>query len=170
MKLYTGKIPTIAADIIKVFADAGDIEVSDVKEATLDIESVLKEYIRQDREITDRAKDELEKRKLPFDQLQKVRRSMAEERDFGIGDEAITWICSQVMETFMHSQHVDEVYADDATLRRKLREVLKRHMAVDEELDQEVRQRIKNLVEGTATWEIEYAKVMDQMKRKHGLQ
>jgi hypothetical protein len=42
-------------------------------------------------------------------------------------------------------------------------------MAVDEELDAEVRQRIKNLEEGTATWEIEYNRVMEQIKQKHGI-
>ena len=42
-------------------------------------------------------------------------------------------------------------------------------MQVDEELDQEVRQRIKNLQEGTAAWDVEYAKVMDQIKTKHGI-
>ena len=40
---------------------------------------------------------------------------------------------------------------------------------VSEDLDKEVRQRIKNLEEGTATWEIEYQKVMDQMKQRHGI-
>jgi hypothetical protein len=33
-----------------------------------------------------------------------------------------------------------------------------------------VRRRIKNLEEGTQTWELEYAKVMEQIKRKHGLE
>jgi len=42
-------------------------------------------------------------------------------------------------------------------------------MAVDEELDQEVRQRIRNLEEGTSAWDIEYKRVMDQMKMKHGI-
>jgi hypothetical protein len=39
----------------------------------------------------------------------------------------------------------------------------------DAELDQEVRRRIKNLSEGTQAWDVEYARVMDQIKRKHGL-
>jgi hypothetical protein len=42
-------------------------------------------------------------------------------------------------------------------------------MLVDEELDEEVRRKIKNLEEGTATWEVEYTKVLDQMKRNRGL-
>jgi len=41
---------------------------------------------------------------------------------------------------------------------------------VDDELDEEVRRKIKNLEEGTATWEIEYSKVLDQMKRNRGLE
>ena len=170
MKLYQGKIPAIAEEVIRVLTAAGDIEVSDAKEAQLDVESVLKEYLRMDRDITEKAKDLVEQRKLGFEQQSKIKRQLADERDFGLGDEALTWITSQVMETFFHSPQFEEVFADDAQLRRQLREILKRHMAVDDELDQEVRQRIKNLVEGTATWDIEYARVMDQMKRKHGME
>jgi hypothetical protein len=169
MKLYQGKIPTVAEEAIRVLADAGDIEVSDRQEAQLDVESVLREYIRLDRELTDRAKDALEKKKLPYEQFGKLKRAMSEERGLGTGEEATSWIANQVLETFMHSSHIEEVYADDATLRKKLRDLLKKHMQVDQELDEEVRRRIKNLAEGTATWDIEYAKVMEQMKRKHGL-
>ena len=64
---------------------------------------------------------------------------------------------------------IDEVFADDATLRRKLRDIVKKHMTVDDELDKEVRQRIKNLEEGSQTWDIEYNRVLEQMKNKLGL-
>ena len=37
------------------------------------------------------------------------------------------------------------------------------------QLDVEVRQRIKNLQEGTSAWEVEYARAMEQIKRKHGI-
>ena len=170
MKLYSGKIPVIAEEIVRQLSQAGDIDVSDAREAQLDVEAVLKEYQRLDREITDRAKDTLEQRKLAYSELGKIKRTLADERGFGLGDEATMWIANQILETFMQSNHVEEVFADDAVMRRKMREVLKKHMAVDEELDTEVRRRIKNLAEGTQTWEIEYARVMDQMKRKHGLE
>jgi len=169
MKLYTGKIPTIAQEIIQSLVQANDIEVNDAHEAQLDVEAVLKEYVRMDRECTDKAKDLLEERKLNYGQFGKLKRALAEERGFALGDEAPSWITSQVLETFMQSQHVDEVFSDDVVLRKKLKDVLKKHMAVDEELDQEVRRRIKNLEEGTQSWELEYAKVMEQIKRKHGL-
>lgn len=170
MRLYSGKIPAVASEIIRTLTDQNDIEVGDAGEAQLDVEAVLKEYLRQDRELTDRTKDLLEQRGLPYDQFGKVKRAMAEERGFGLGEESLTWICNQVLETFMQSAHVDEIYAEDATMRKKMRDILKKHMQVDEELDEEVRRRIKNLQEGTATWEVEYQKVLEQLKRNRGLE
>jgi uncharacterized protein len=169
MRLYTSKVPIIASELCRTLVDSSHIEVGQPDEVELDVAAVLKEYIRVDRELTDRAKDLMEQRKLPYGQFGKLKRSLAEEKEFGLGDEALTWICNQLLETFMHSANVEEVYADDATLRRAMKDVLKRHMEVDEELDAEVRQRIKNLEEGTATWELEYGRVMEQIKQKHGL-
>ena len=170
MKLYAGKIPAIAEEMVRVLVEASDIEAAEPSEAQLDVEAVLKEYLRMDRELSDRAKDLVDQKKLPYGQFFKVKKTMAEERGFALGEEATGWIANQILETFMHSPHIDEVFAEDATMRKKIRDVLKKHMAVDEQLDEEVRRRIKNLEEGTATWDIEYAKVMEQMKRKHGLE
>jgi hypothetical protein len=169
MRLYAAKVPVIAGELIRSLMDAGDIEVSNKPEVELDVGAVLKEYIRVDRELTDKAKDVMEKRKLTYGQFGKIKRALAEEKEFGLGEEGMSWICTQLLETFMHSANVEEVYADDATLRKHIKDVLKKHMAVDAELDAEVRQRIKNLEEGTATWELEYNRVMDQIKQKHGL-
>ena len=169
MKLYSGKIPTIATETVAVLQADGDIDVGEIAEAELDVASVLKEYVRVDRELTERAKDILEIRGLDHGHFGRTKRALADEKDFGLGEDAITWILNQLLETFMQSKHVEEIYADDATLRRKIRQVLQKHMAVDEELDREVRQRIKNLEEGTQSWDIEYGKVMDQMKQKFGI-
>jgi hypothetical protein len=174
MKLYTGKIPTIAEELIRSLTALDQdgqpgIEVADVNEAQLDVEAVLKEYVRMDRECTDKAKDVMEQRSLPYAQFGKIKRAIADEKGFVLGEEATGYIAGQILETFMHSAHIEEVYADDVTLRKKVKEVLAKHMKVDEELDEEVRRRIKNLQEGTQSWELEYAKVMDQIKRKHGL-
>jgi hypothetical protein len=168
MRLYSAKIPAIAAEIVRALAD-GDIECSEPAEVELDVQSVLKEYVRVDRELTDKAKDIAEKRGLPYGGHTKIKRQLADEKDFGLGEDAVTWICTQLVETFMHSSNVDEVFADDATLRRKVKDVLRKHMTVDEELDAEVRQRIKNLEEGTQAWELEYGRVMEQIRQKHGI-
>jgi hypothetical protein len=169
MKLYAGKIDTIASDIIATLLRDGDIDISDRAEAELDVASVLKEYLRVDRELTERAKDILEIRGLSFSAFGRTKRHLADQKDFGLGDEGITWIINQLLETFMQSKHIDEIFADDPTLRRKVRVICQKHMSVDDQLDREVRERIKNLEEGTQSWEIEYNRVLDQMKQKFGL-
>ena len=111
----------------------------------------------------------LEQRGLPYSELHRVRRQLAESADFGIGDEALTWISNQLIEMFMRSAWVDEVYVDDATMRRKLKDLLRKHMQHDEDLDREVRRHLKHLNEGTSSFEIEYQKQLELVKRKHGL-
>ena len=170
MKLYTSKITPIAQELIRTLQEAGDIEVNDVPEAVLDVEAILKEYVRLDREYTDQAKDLLEQRKLSYGQFGKLKRSLADEKGFALGEESTSYLANQILESFMQSRFVDEVYADDVVLRKKTKEILRKNMMVDEELDAEVRQRIKNLEEGTSAWDVEYKRAMDQIKRKHGLE
>ena len=170
MRLYSGRVPTVAADIVKKLVDGGDIDVSNRNEAELDVQSVLKEYLRVDREISDQARQMLEQRGLGGEHFGRTRRALAELRGLGQGDEAIPWISNQLIETFMQSPHIDEVFADDGMLRVRLREILLKHMAVDDELDGEARRRIQNLQEGTSAWEIEYARAMAEIKRGRGLE
>ena len=169
MRLYAGKIPVIGAEIIKALVDADDISVTDRTEAELDVQAVLKEYLRLEREIIDKAKDLLQKRNLPYEQFGKVKRSLANEKSFGLGDEGLEWMTTQIIESFMQSMHVEEIFADDSTLRKRMADILKKHMLVDDEVDAEVRRRIKNLEEGTATWEVEYQKALDQIKKNRRL-
>lgn len=169
MKLYSGKVDSIASECVTKLVGDGDIEVSDRNEAELDVASVLKEYIRVDRELTERAKDIMEIRGLGYSAFGRTKRQLADQKDFGLGEDGVTWMVNQILEQFMQSSHVEEIYAEDTVMRRKIKEILHKHMAVDEELDQEVRQRIKNLEEGTNAWDIEYGRVMDQMKKKHGI-
>jgi hypothetical protein len=169
MRLYPAKVDSIADEIITSLTSSGDIEVSDNNEAKLDAASVLKEYIRVDKELTERAKDILEIRGLPYSHLGRTKRQLADQKDFGLGEEGLSWIANQMLEAFMSSRHIEEVFAEDAILRRKIKDICKKHMQVDEAIDQEVRDRIKNLEEGTQAWDIEYGKVLEQIKQKHGL-
>jgi uncharacterized protein len=170
MRLYPGRVPAVAADIVRTLVDAGDIEVSNKKEAELDVASVLNEYLRTEREIADEARNMLDQRGLPHEQFGRARRAIAEQRGLGQGEEAIPWISNQMIELFMHSAHIDEVFADDGLLRVKLKDLLKKHMAVDEEIEHEARRRIQNLQEGTGAWDIEYARAMAEIKRAKGLE
>jgi hypothetical protein len=169
MRLYSGKIPLVGTEIVKNLVEAGDIEVIDRAEAEMDVQAVLKEYLRLDREITEKAKDVLQKRNLPYEQFGKVKRALAGEKAFGLGEEALDWMTTQMIESFMQSPHIEEIFVEDTVLRKRMADILKKHMQVDEELDEEVRRRIKNLEEGTSTWEVEYGKVLEQIKRNRGL-
>ncbi len=170
MRLYSGKIPVISTEIVRSLVESGDIAVTDRSEAELDVQAVLKEYLRLDKEITDRAKDVLQKRGLPYEQFGKVKRALANEKAFGLGDEGLDWMTTQMIESFMASPHVEEIFVEDSVMRRRMADVLKKHMMVDEEIDAEVRRRIRNLEEGTSTWDVEYQKALDQIKRNRGLE
>src|SRR5204863_8957856 len=145
MRLYSGKIPSVGTEIVKTLVEAGDIEVTDKGEAEMDVQAVLKEYLRLDREITDKAKDLLQKRNLPYEQFGKIKRALAGEKSFGLGEDGLEWMTNQMLESFMQSPHIAEIFADDSVMRKRMADVLKKHMQVDDELDEEVRRRIKNL-------------------------
>ncbi|MFH1132290.1 MAG: DUF507 family protein [Pseudomonadota bacterium] len=169
MKLYGTKIPIIAREIVRHLTANGNIEVNNYDEAELDIQAVLREYLRVERDITNSTKDLMENRKLAHDQFGKTKRAMAEQKGFPLAEEGILFMCNQILETFMQSQFVEEIYASDADMRKNMKEILRRHMLVDEELDVEVRQRIKNLTEGSSQWDVEYGKVMEQLRHTRDL-
>jgi len=169
MRLFSGKIPVISEEIVRTLSAEGDIETEQPKEVTLDVESVLKEYLRYERMISEEAKNRLESRGLPYAQLGKLKNQVAKEKGAPQSEDILPYLLDQVLHMLFHSKNVDEVYAEDADLRKKVTVILKKHMDVGGELDEEVRSKIKNLEEGTASFEIEYQRVMNEMKRKKGL-
>jgi hypothetical protein len=166
MKLYSGKITMIAAEITASLVDGGDIETSQSDEVAKDIEAILREYVRVERQIDEEAKDRLARMGGTYSGFAKVKKTVAKQRGFGIGEDAVTYIVGQLIECFLHSNNVDEIFSDDQALNVKIRNVLRKHMAVDEEVDKEVRDKIKNLDEGTRTWEVEYETVRDEVNKK----
>lgn len=172
MKLYGSKIKTIAQEMTRALIKQEAIEVDDGKapEVELDIESTLKEYLRTDREINDEARALVEKRGMDYSAFGRTKRDLAKRRNFGIGEDALAWIMDQLIELLLYTSHVEEVYFEDNKLRLVLRPILRKHMEVDDELDEEVRKRIKNLSEGSTSWDIKYEQVMKDMKRRKGLE
>ena len=169
MRLFSGKIPVISEEIVRTLSAEGDIETEQPKEVTLDVESVLKEYLRFERMISEEAKNRLEARGMPYAQLGKLKSQVAKEKGAPQAEDILPYLLDQVLHMLFHSKNVDEVYAEDQDLRKKVTVILKKHMDVGGDLDEEVRSKIKNLEEGTASFEIEYQRVMNEMKRKKGL-
>ncbi len=169
MRLFSGKVPVIAAEIVQVLTQGNDIETEVPNEVQLDVESVLKEYLRQERRVVDEAKSRMETRGTPYLELGKVKSQVARDQKLPVGEDLLPYLLDQILEILFHSQNVEEVFSDDPVLRKKITTVLRKHMDVEQELDREVRGKIKNLEEGTAAFETEYARAMEQIKRNKKL-
>lgn len=169
MRLFRGKVEVIADDVIKSLRASNDIEVENEAEAKLDVEAVLKEYLRLDREIVEEAKNRMEARGLGYSNLGRVKSQVLKERGAAGQEEILPYLLDQILNILFHSANISEIFADDAELRRKVTPILRKHMDVENDLDREVRSKIKNLEEGTSDFEIEYTRVMEQIKQKRRL-
>ena len=169
MRLYSGKVSPIATEVVRALLAAKDIEAETPKEVEADIAAVLNQYLSDEREVNERAKDVLERTGKPQSEYQRVRALVAEEKGIKVGDDTLDYLLDQVVEMLMHSNNVDEVYVEDVELRRKMAPVFKKFMAQEVDLDGEVRAQLKHVREGTHTWDIEYARVLEATKRKKGL-
>ena len=170
MRLFGSKIQTLTTDLVNSLIQKELIEVerSNVTEVELDIQSVLKEYLRTERAITEEAKDMAHSRGLDYSAHQKIKRQLAERRKFGLYEDSVGYIAQQIIETLLHTRHVEEIFCTDNELRAAISPILKKHMSDTDGLDQEVRKRIRNLQEGTADWEIRYAQTMERLKQARG--
>ena len=169
MRLFSGKVPAIATEVVRALVSAKDIEAETPKEVEADIVAVLNQYLSDEREVNDRAKDMLERTGKGNADFQRVRQLVADERKIKVGDDTLDYLLDQVVEMLMHSNNVEEVFVEDVELRRKMAPIFKKHMAADASLDGDVRAQLRHLREGTREWEIEYARVLEQVKRKKGL-
>jgi hypothetical protein len=172
MRIYRERITTIAKRIVDdLMADKLiEVEAELVEEVILDLESVLKEYRRADRELSEQARDLVSLRGLDYSYTHKIKQQLAREKAFELGDEAVDWIAQQMLEMLLQSANVEEIWAEDNELRRVIAPTLKRELGMDVSLDREVKKRIKNLAEGTADYEIEYQKTMDRLRDAKKLQ
>lgn len=171
MRLYSAQFRMIATEIVKALVDGELLEIDpeNREEAELDIEGVLREYRRMDRQISQRARDMTVGDGRGAEM--KMKRRLAKEKNFRIGEDALEYLVAQMLETFMASPHVDEIYGEDRQIRATITPILKRYGASrDQELDEAVRAKIKNLEEGSAAWEIEYERVLSRVKRTKGLE
>lgn len=169
MRLYSTKVSPIANEVVRVLVAAGDIEAEAPREVEADVSAVLSNYLSIERDVNDRTKELLERTGRGQTEFNRVREQVAGQKGIKIGDEMLDFLLDQVVEIFHHSSNVDEIFCEDVELRRKMAPIFKKHMSADDALDGEVRAQLKHLSEGTRTWEIEYARVLEQTKKKRGL-
>jgi uncharacterized protein len=169
MRLYSTKVSPISSEVVRALVASGDIEAGAPREVEADVEAVLSNYLATEREVNERTKDLLERTGRGQTEFNRIREQVASQKGIKVGDEMLDFLLDQVVEIFHHSTNVDEIFCEDVELRRKMAPIFKKHMAVEDAVDAEVRAQIKHVKEGTRTWDIEYARVMEQVKRKKGL-
>jgi hypothetical protein len=161
MKLYPRIIPAIARDVVGSLMAEGDIE--------MDMAAILKEYLASEERVNQATREALERRGYDHSRFNQVKREMADVRGFKMGDDGVDYIINQMIEFLLISRNVEEVFAEDHALRRKIYQVFKKHLDVEEDVDREARARLKHLSEGTQAWDVEYQKTVEQIRRNKGL-
>ena len=171
MRLYRSQIPRIAEDIIDTLALDGDIivEADDRSEAEQDLRAIMEEYLRQENRVVQETREYMETQQITYDLFGRVKARFADSRSHPTGDDGIRWIIGQVLENFMMSRYVAEVFGEDRTMRKTIMRLFRKHLIEEADLAREVRSRLKNMRPGTEKWEIEYRRVMDDVRRKRGL-
>jgi hypothetical protein len=169
MRLFSGHVTPIAAEVVRALTASNDIETEVPKEVTLDVESILKSYLATEREVNDRTRELLERTGRGSTEFSRVRNQIADQKGIKVGDEMLDYLLDQVVEMFHHSANVEEIFAEDVEMRRKMAQIFKKHLQQDADLDAEVRGQLRHMTEGSRTWDVEYARVMEQVKRKKGL-
>ncbi|MCW5829003.1 MAG: DUF507 family protein [Deltaproteobacteria bacterium] len=171
MRLYRSRIPAIATKIVATLVADGDIEInrSRLDEVELDIKSVLDEYLRQENILLNAVRDHMEKHHLPYQEFGKIKKQLAEETNFPTGDDSFFWLANQIIESFMINESVEEVFAADNLLRRKIIQVFRENLVNDDDLEREARNRIKNISEDSPEWNLEFQKALKLVRERRGL-
>jgi uncharacterized protein len=172
MRLYSAKVPSIAQEVVRALLSSKDIDLEDAgaqKEVIADVESVLRGYLETERLVDEKTRDLLQRTGRGQNEYGKVREQLAEHQGIKVGDETLDYLLDQVVAMLMHSSHVEEVYAEDVVLRRRMTPIFKKYMQADADVDTEVRAQLKHLKEGTSAWDIEYSRALEAVKRRRGL-
>jgi len=169
MRLFSGKIAPLSEELVKALHENQEIETESRREVARDLESVFLTYLDLDRQANDRAKDLLQQRGMPQTEFSRLKRLAAEQKGIKVGDEMMDYLLDQLIEMLLHSANVEEVFGEDHALRRRMRPILKKYLEIDEQIQEEVRSKLRHVQEGSRTWEVEYQRIMGDIQRRKGL-
>ncbi len=171
MRLYPKLVPIIAREIIQRLMTENDVEVDPIRiqDAELDMSAIMREYLANEERVNQATREALERRGYDYSKFNQVKREMADVRGFKLGDDGIEFVINQMLEFLLVSRNIEEVFSEDEGMRKKLVQVMKKHLDIDDEIDREARGRLKHLQEGTSAYEIEYQKTLEQIRRARGL-
>lgn len=171
MALYRKIIPKIARDIVRSLAakNAIVVEESLIGEAEIDLASVIVGYVDIEEEISKEASETLSRLGMPKDRFLQMKQKFAEKKGVKIGDEGRDFLLDQLMQALFASKNIEEIFAEDQELRKIIHECMDKALKVNEDVDKEARSRLKNIKEGSPEWDIEYPRMIAQVKQQKGL-
>ena len=140
-----------------------------MSEAELDLAAVMVAHADAQEEVVREAADTLAKLGMPKDRFPQLKMRFAERRGIKLGEDGIEFLLNQMLEALFASKNIEEIYASDEELRSMIKDCMNKSLKVSEEVNQEARSRLKNLKEGTPEWDIEFPRMVAQVKRQKGL-
>lgn len=166
MKIYRKVIPKIAKDSLRALLASQAIDVEDGKrdEAELDLAGVIVRYLNDVDRVSNDATEAIQRHELDISQLSQVKVSIAKTRKVPLGSEALEHVLTGMVGALYDSRYIEEIYLEDHEVQKIIQDAMGKYLGVDAELDREVRGRLKNLREGTSEWELEYNRLIDQIR------
>jgi hypothetical protein len=166
MWLTRAKLPALASAIVKSLVDPELIETDARDGVQADILAVLEQYLRDEQDISTRARDVAAKRGAAPADASRIKKELARQQGVGIGDDTIDYLLSQLLEMLMHSGSVEEIFAQDHELKLAMRAPLRKEEAAAEQVEDVVRKRLKHVEEGSSQWEVEYQRLREEVTRR----
>ncbi|HID66495.1 MAG TPA: DUF507 family protein [Aquificaceae bacterium] len=182
MRLPDRLIEAIGESIVEELANKEKIlELDDPLIFKKKIIRIFKDAIEEEKKLEEKAKEVL---KQNLDILEKenidyrtaflaVKKKLAEEMDINIDKrERLNQIINRIMNLIMEDESV-EIYEDPPVIRRRIREIVLGALKIEEEIEREVRKRIKkysrDILEGSPEWNILWKRIYEDELRKRGL-
>ncbi len=166
MWLTRAKLPGLSTALVKALVDEKLIETEAPQGVQADLLAVLEQYVRDEHEISTKARDLAAGRNAPPTEVTRIRKELARQQGVGIGDDTIDYLLAQFVEMLMHSGSVEEIFAQDHELKLAMRTPLRREQASADQMEEVVRKRLKHVEEGSSQWEIEYQRMREEVTRR----
>ena len=89
MWLTRAKLPALASSIVKSLTDGELIETEAPQGVQADLLAVLEQYLRDEQDISTRARDLAAARGAPPTEVSRLRRELAKQQGVGVGDDTM---------------------------------------------------------------------------------
>jgi hypothetical protein len=177
MRIHQKLQERILLDLFERLQRQGFVEYGEDPERCADLlRGVLQADLREEEELEEEVSRVIEAnrdkfREVPAYQMtSRIRRQIARERGIILDNEArLRDIARKMTEAIWNSSTFSEVYAEDAELQRFIRLVFDHHLAIEERLREEAKKRLRNLEYGSTEYEVQFRRVMDELRERDGL-